>query len=111
MLVVDGGALRAVHALHFIHQVLLDLAQTPDAQHILRIHLTGGEKAAGFWALIAFALNTAAYTSEIVRGAVATTPPGEIEAGRAFGMGRGQILRRIILPSALRRALTRIDVI
>lgn len=62
-------------------------------------------KAAGLWALIAFALNTAAYTSEIVRGAVATTPPGEIEAGRAFGMGRGQILRRIILPSALRRAL------
>ena len=60
---------------------------------------------AWFCALIAFTLNTAAYTTEIVRGAVATTPVGEIEAARAVGMSRGLMYRRIILPSAARRAL------
>ncbi len=56
-------------------------------------------------ALIAFSLNTAAYTAEILRGAIIATPYGEIEAGRASGMSGWLILRRIILPSAFRRAL------
>lgn len=57
------------------------------------------------WVLLTLVLNTAAYTSEIVRGAIETTAKGEIEAARAMGMSRGQILRRIILPGAARRAL------
>ncbi|MDO4642735.1 MAG: ABC transporter permease subunit [Cardiobacteriaceae bacterium] len=57
------------------------------------------------WVLLAFILNTAAYTLEIVRGAIETTPHGEIDAGKAMGMTRGQIRRRIIFPGALRRAL------
>lgn len=56
-------------------------------------------------ALIAFSLNTAAYTAEILRGAIIATPYGEIEAGRASGMSGWLILRRIILPSSFRRAL------
>ncbi|TDO04624.1 MULTISPECIES: ABC transporter permease [Halomonas] len=56
-------------------------------------------------ALIAFTLNTAAYTAEIFRGAIKSTPRGEIEAARAYGMSRGLMLRRIVLPSAFRRAL------
>ncbi|ARU55640.1 MAG: ABC transporter permease [Pseudomonadales bacterium] len=56
-------------------------------------------------ALIAFVLNTAAYTTEIIRGAIEQTPRGELEAARAYGMSAGQTLRRIILPNALRRAL------
>lgn len=56
-------------------------------------------------ALIAFALNTGAYTTEILRGAIETTPHGEIEAARAFGMSRVKMFRRIILPGAFRRAL------
>lgn len=55
--------------------------------------------------LIAFVLNTAAYTAEIIRGAIATTPRGEIEAAKAYGMSRALMMRRIILPSAFRRAL------
>ena len=59
-----------------------------------------------YWcALIAFSLNTAAYTGEILRGAIEQTPYGEIEAARACGMSRGLLYRRIILPSAFRRAL------
>ncbi|MFH1138405.1 MAG: ABC transporter permease [Pseudomonadota bacterium] len=58
-----------------------------------------------FCALLAFTLNTAAYTTEIIRGAIEATPHGEVEAAKAAGMSRLLMLRRIILPSAFRRAL------
>jgi len=58
-----------------------------------------------FCALFAFTLNTGAYTTEIIRGAIEATPHGEIEAARAAGMSRLLMLRRIVLPSAFRRAL------
>jgi arginine/ornithine transport system permease protein len=56
-------------------------------------------------ALIAFALNTAAYTGEILRGTIEQTLFGEIEAAKACGMSVPMIYRRIILPSTFRRAL------
>nr|WP_315464434.1 ABC transporter permease [uncultured Rhodoferax sp.] len=57
-----------------------------------------------FWcALLALTLNTAAYTTEILAGVLRTTPYGEVEAAQAYGMGRWQVLHRILLPSALRR--------
>ncbi|UCG07261.1 MAG: ABC transporter permease [Desulfobacterales bacterium] len=62
-------------------------------------------KEAYFCALFAFTLNTGAYTTEIIRGAIEATPHGEIEAAKATGMSRMLMLRRIILPSAFRRAL------
>jgi histidine transport system permease protein len=55
--------------------------------------------------ILAFILNTAAYTTEIFAGAIKTTTHGEIEAARAYGMSSFTLYRRIILPSALRRAL------
>ncbi|MGC3962138.1 MAG: ABC transporter permease subunit [Rhodocyclaceae bacterium] len=58
------------------------------------------------WALLALMLNTGAYTSEIVRGAIETTPLGEIEAARAMGMSPRLAMRRIVLPSAARRAMS-----
>lgn len=56
-------------------------------------------------ALIAFTLNTAAYTTEFLRGAIEATPFGEVEAARACGMSKSTTLRRVTLPSAFRRAL------
>ncbi|MGD9054628.1 MAG: ABC transporter permease [Desulfobacterales bacterium] len=56
-------------------------------------------------ALVAFALNTAGYTGEILRGTIEQTPYGEIEAARSVGMSNALIYRRIILPSTFRRAL------
>jgi arginine/ornithine transport system permease protein len=58
-----------------------------------------------FCALFAFSLNTGAYTTEIIRGAIKATSIGEIEAAKAAGMSRMLMLRRIVLPSAFRRAL------
>ncbi|WP_299021346.1 ABC transporter permease [uncultured Photobacterium sp.] len=60
---------------------------------------------AWFCALVAFVLNTAAYTAEIIRGAINSMPKGEIEAATAYGMSSAQAFRRVILPSSLRRAL------
>ncbi len=60
---------------------------------------------AWFCALVAFVLNTSAYTAEIIRGAINGLPKGEIEAAKAYGMSLFQTYRRIILPSALRRSL------
>jgi octopine/nopaline transport system permease protein len=59
-----------------------------------------------YWcAILAFALNTAAYTSEIIRGAVRSVPYGQIEAARALGMPRLMIFRRITVPVAVRQGL------
>lgn len=58
-----------------------------------------------FCALLAFALNTAGYTAEMLAGAIRETSHGEIEAAQAMGMSRWTVLRRIVLPSAMRRTL------
>ena len=59
-----------------------------------------------YWcALLAFTLNTAGYTAEILRGTIEQTPYGEIEAARACGMSKSTLYRRIILPGTFRRAL------
>ncbi|WP_301152474.1 ABC transporter permease [Metapseudomonas otitidis] len=60
---------------------------------------------ATFCACLAFAINTSAYTAEILAGSLKATPHGEIEAAKAIGMSRAKLYRRILLPSALRRAL------
>jgi len=60
---------------------------------------------ATFCACLAFAVNTSAYTAEIIAGSLKATPAGEIEAARAMGMSKAKMYRRILLPSALRRAL------
>ena len=59
-----------------------------------------------YWcAIMALSLNTAAYGSEILRGAIQGVPRGLVEAAEAFGMSRLLILRRIVLPLALRQAI------
>ena len=60
---------------------------------------------ATFCACLAFAINTSAYTAEIIAGSLRATPNGEIEAAKAMGMSRSKMYRRILLPSAIRRAL------
>jgi arginine/ornithine transport system permease protein len=60
---------------------------------------------AWFCAWLAFSLNTMAYSIEIFAGALRATPGGEVEAARAYGMSGWALYRRILLPSALRRAL------
>jgi arginine/ornithine transport system permease protein len=60
---------------------------------------------AWFCAWLAFAINTTAYTTEIIAGALRATPAGEVEAARAYGLTGLKLYSRVLLPSALRRAL------
>jgi polar amino acid transport system permease protein len=57
------------------------------------------------YAVLAFSLSVAGYEGEIMRGAFKSVPRGELEAARAFGMGRFTLLRRIWLPRALQNVL------
>lgn len=56
-------------------------------------------------AILALALNTTAYTTEVFAGTMRTIAKGEIEAARACGLTRLAIYRKILIPATLRRAL------
>ena len=59
-----------------------------------------------YWcAIIAFALNTGAYTSEILRSAFQTIKPGIIEAGKSLGVPNKIIFYKIQIPIAIRQSL------
>jgi len=60
---------------------------------------------AWFCTLFTLSLHTAAYTANIVRGAIQSVPLGSIEAAKACGLKKWRIYRHIILPQALRIAL------
>ena len=59
-----------------------------------------------YWcAIIAFALNTGAYTSEILRSAFQTVKPGIIEAGKSLGISSKIVFYKIQIPIAIRQSL------
>ena len=59
-----------------------------------------------YWcAIIAFALNTGAYTSEILRSAFQTIKPGIIEAGKSLGIPSKIIFYKIQIPIAIKQSL------
>lgn len=53
-------------------------------------------------AVVGLALNEGAYMSEIVRGGILSVEHGQTEAGVSLGMKRSRVMRRIILPQAMR---------
>ncbi|MFF5568751.1 amino acid ABC transporter permease [Streptomyces sp. NPDC012623] len=55
-----------------------------------------------FAAILGLGLNEAAYMAEIVRGGLLGVDQGQSEAAAALGMGRARVLRRVILPQAMR---------
>ncbi len=55
-------------------------------------------------AVIVFSINEGAYCAETMRAALEAVPVGQIEAGYCVGMSYMQIMRRIVLPQALRTA-------
>ena len=59
-----------------------------------------------YWcAIIAFSLNTGAYTSEILRSAFQTIKPGIVEAGKSLGISNRVIFYKIQIPIAIRQSL------
>lgn len=56
-------------------------------------------------AVFAFSLHECAYGSEIVRASLMSVPKGQIEAAESLGMSRGKIMRRIVIPQAMKVAI------
>lgn len=56
-------------------------------------------------AALGLTLNTSAYSAELFRGGIQSIAKGQWEGGKALGMARGAILRRIVMPQVLRRML------
>jgi polar amino acid transport system permease protein len=54
---------------------------------------------------IALSLNLAAFTSDLVRAAIANVPPGAVDAGRALGMSQEQLTRYIVMPHVVREII------
>jgi polar amino acid transport system permease protein len=65
--------------------------------------LTGLQISAVTAATLCLSLYGGAFYSEIIRGGIISTDAGQIEAARALGMRRFQVLRRIVLPQAFKR--------
>ncbi len=53
--------------------------------------------------VLAMVLNLGAYSAEIVRAGIATTPRGQIEAARSLALSEAQVFLRVVLPPALKR--------
>jgi polar amino acid transport system permease protein len=58
--------------------------------------------AAGIWVL---GVVQGAYATEVLRGAIRAVPPGQFDAGRAYGMGGVMLMRRVTIPSMLPYAI------
>ena len=55
-------------------------------------------------AVLVFSINEGAYCAETIRAALEAVPAGQMEAGQCVGMSYLQVMRRIVLPKALRTA-------
>ncbi|MBQ3760646.1 MAG: amino acid ABC transporter permease [Clostridia bacterium] len=55
-------------------------------------------------AVLALSLNEGAYCAETIRASLEAVPAGQIEAGYCVGMSYGQIMRRVVVPQAMRTA-------
>ena len=67
--------------------------------------LLGGQLDGFYAALFGIGLNITAYSAEIFRGGIQSIERGQWEAGRSIGMNYFQLMRRVILPQAIRRMI------
>ena len=56
-------------------------------------------------AIIAFGLNSAAYTAEVIRGGILSVDKGQTEAGMALGLSRRTIFFKIVAPQAIKNII------
>lgn len=69
------------------------------------LQLAGVPSSVVFWAIIALVLVYSAYVSEVYRAGIESVHPSQEAAARSLGLTRGQTLRKVILPQAVRRVI------
>ncbi len=103
---IGGGRLLAMASL----AIVTFYRNTPPLVHLFFVFyglpiIIGVSLSPFFAALIALSVQSGAFFAEIFRGGILSVERGQWEAGRAIGMGEAALLRRVILPQALRRML------
>jgi polar amino acid transport system permease protein len=58
-----------------------------------------------FWAIIALTLVYSAYVAEVYRAGIDSVHPSQVAAARSLGLSRGQAMRSVVLPQAVRRVI------
>jgi polar amino acid transport system permease protein len=58
-----------------------------------------------FWAILALTLVYSAYVAEVYRAGIESIHPSQVAAARSLGLTRGQSLRHVVLPQAIRRVI------
>ncbi len=66
------------------------------------VHVSANSITAFTAAVVGLGLNEGAYMSEIVRAGIISIDEGQTEAAQSLGMRRPQVLRKIVLPQAMR---------
>jgi polar amino acid transport system permease protein len=69
------------------------------------LQLQGIPTSTTFWGIVALVLVYSAYVSEVYRAGIESVHPSQEMAARSLGLSRGQTLRRVILPQAVRRVI------
>ena len=69
------------------------------------LELQGVPNSDFFWAIVALVLVYAAYVAEVYRAGIESIHPSQAAAARSLGLTRGQALRHVILPQAVRRVV------
>lgn len=107
-------AIASLSKLRFVSAPLVMLVEvfrcTPVLVQLIWIYyalpvLIGVELSPAVAAFISLSLYGGAFYSEIIRGGIVSIDPGQWDAGRALGMRRFDLMKRIIMPQALRRML------
>lgn len=86
-----------------ILQLFLVYFALPQLLDVIGIHINQWSRL--FFIILTFTLHTGAYFSTIMQAGFYSVPYSQIEAGLTVGMGYTHILRRIVLPQALRNML------
>ena len=69
------------------------------------LQLQGVPKSEVFWAIVALTLVYSAYVAEVYRAGIESVHPSQVAAARSLGLSRGQSLRHVVLPQAVRRVI------
>jgi polar amino acid transport system permease protein len=67
--------------------------------------LRGVPRSDVFWAVMSLTLVYSAYVAEVYRAGIASVHPSQVAAARSLGLTRGQALRSVVLPQAIRRVV------
>ena len=88
-----------------VHPVGVAIRGTPILVIIALTYFAAGVSPVFLAAIVALGVRSAAYQSQIFRGAIESVSGGQMEAARAIGLSKAGAIRRVVLPQALRRSV------